>query len=384
MWNDLANLLFLAYEQFSLLPLFIEIALILIFVAVMATLIAYGSILIRRYNASVYNKRLAHLSPLIEDLITEQVLLNENLGKDIPVEEIGFDQKAISNKIFRKPAVRQILIDTLIRYRKNFRGEVGELLRKLYIDMNLVEDSFSKLRTFKWETKIKALVELTQMDIPISDSMLLPLTNSVNPTLRAASRNAYIQLSKNEPFKFFDIATEPILPWDQMEMFKIITTTKDITIPNFSRWVSYSNNKSIVTFCLRLIAHYDQQSAVPSVMELLSTKDHQFRAHAINCLGKLSAEIAEEKLVTMYTSQPVNCQIEILKAIGRIASGKHLEFLKNEFLFSNSFDVQMNAARSIIRHNSQISRLMINEIMETTNEENQLIIRHCQNPLIKY
>ncbi len=384
MWNDLANLLFLAYEQFSLLPLFIEIALILIFVAVMATLIAYGSILFRRYNASVYNKRLAHLSPIIEDLITEQVLLNENLGKDIPIDEIQFDQRALSNKIFRKPAVRQILIDTLIRYRKNFRGEVGELLRKLYIDMNLVEDSFAKLRTFKWETKIKALVELTQMDIPISDSMLLPLTNSVNPTLRAASRNAYIQLSKNEPFKFFDVATEPILPWDQMEMFKIITTTKDITIPNFSRWVSYSNNKSIVVFCLKLIAHYDQQSAVPSVLELLNTKDHRFRAEAIKCLGKLSAEIAEERLVTMYTSQPVNCQIEILKALGRIASGKHLEFLKNEFLFSNNFDVQMNAARAIIRHNSQISRLMLNEIMETTNEENQLIIRHCQNPLIKY
>ncbi|MCD6011207.1 MAG: repeat protein [Flavipsychrobacter sp.] len=384
MWNDLANLLFLAYEQFSLLPLFIEIALILIFVAVMATLIAYGSILFRRYNSSVYNKRLAHLSPIIEDLITEQVLLNENLGKDIPIEEIHFDQKALSNKIFRKPAVRQILIDTLIRYRKNFRGEVGELLRKLYIDMNLVEDSFAKLRTFKWETKIKALVELTQMDIPISDSMLLPLTNSVNPTLRAASRNAYIQLSKNEPFKFFDVATEPILPWDQMEMFKIITTTKDITIPNFSRWVSYSNNKSIVVFCLKLIAYYDQQTAIPSVLELLGTKDHRFRAEAIKCLGKLSAEIAEEKLVSMYTSQPVNCQIETLKALGRIASGKHLEFLKNEFLFSNNFDVQMNAARAIIRHNSQISRLMLNEIMETTNEENQLIIRHCQNPLIKY
>ena len=384
MWNDLANLLFLAYEQFSLLPLFIEIALILIFVAVMATLISYGSILFRRYNASVYNKRLSHLSPVIEDLITEQVLLNENLGKDIPVDEITFDQQAISNKIFRKPAVRQILIDTLIRYRKNFRGEVGELLRKLYIDMNLVEDSFAKLRTFKWETKIKALVELTQMDIPISDSMLLPLTNSRNPTLRAASRNAYIQLSKNEPFKFFDIATEPILPWDQMEMFKIITTTKDITIPNFSRWVSYSNNKSIVTFCLKLISHYDQQSAIPSVMELLGTKDHRFRASAINCLGKLSAEVAEEKLVTMYTSQPLNCQLEILKALGRIASGKHLEFLKQEFLFSNNFEVQMSAARSIIKHNSQISRLMINEIMETTTEENQLIIRHCQNPLIKY
>ncbi len=384
MWNDLVSLLFLAYEQFMYLSLFIEIALIFIFIAIIVTLMSYGSILFRRYDSYVYQKRMAHLSPIIEDLITEQVLLNENLGKDIPVDEIEFDQQAISNKLFRKPVVRQILIDTLIRYRKNFRGEVGELLRKLYTEMNLIEDSFAKLRTFKWETKIKALVELTQMDIPISDSMLLPLTNSTNPTLRAASRNAYIQLSKNEPFKFFDIATEPILPWDQLEMFKIITNTKDVTIPNFSRWVSYSNNKSIVTFCLKLIAHYDQQSAIPAIIELLSTKDHYFRAHAINCLGKLSAEIAEEKLVTIYTSQPVNCQIEIIIALGRISSGKHLEFLKQEFLFSSNFDVQMNAARSIIRHNSQNSRSMLTEIMETTNEENQLIIKHCQNPLIKY
>jgi hypothetical protein len=272
----------------------------------------------------------------------------------------------------------------LIRYRKNFRGEVGDLLRKLYIDMNLLDDSFKKLNTFKWETKIKALSELTNMDIPISDSTLLPLTNSRNPTLRAASRNAYIQLSKNEPFKFFDIATEPILPWDQLEMFKIITTSKDITIPNFSRWVSYSNNKSIVTFCLKLIVHYDQRTAIPAVMELLSTKDHYFRAHAINCLGKLSAEDAEEKFITIYNSQPVNCQLEILEALGLIASGRHLDFLKNEFIHSFNFDIQMRAARSIIRHNTQNSRLLLNELMETTNEESKLIIKHCHNPLIKY
>ncbi len=263
MWNDLANLLFQAYEQFSLLPLFIEIALAFIFLAIIFTLVAYSVILTKRYNGYVYQKRLDYLSPIIEDMITEQVLLNENLGKDMPVEDIEFDQAAIRNKVYNKQGVRQILIDTLIRYRKNFRGEVGELLRKLYLDMNLQADSFAKIKSFQWETKIKGLVELTQMDIPSPDVTLLPLTNSANPTLRAAARNGYIQLSKNEPFKFFDIATEPLLPWDQLEMFKIITTSKEIAIPNFSRWVSYSTNKSVVSFCLKLIAHYDQQTAIP-------------------------------------------------------------------------------------------------------------------------
>jgi len=119
-------------------------------------------------------------------------------------------------------------------------------------------------------------------------------------------------------------------------------------------------------------------------MELLDTKDHYFRANAINCLGKLSAEAAEERFVKIYNTQPVNCQNEILKALGRIASGRHLEFLKQEFLYSSNFDIQMNAARAIIRHNTQHSRMLVEELMETSTEEHQLIIKHCQNPLIRF
>ncbi len=384
MWKDLTDLLWQAYEQFGFLPLFIEIALIFIGLAILATLSAYCSILFRRWQGYVQEKRINHITPKIEDLITEQVLLNEKLGMGVPVDEIEFDPAALSDKIYKKKWVRQVLIDVLLQYRKNFRGDVGELLRKLYIDMVLTKDSFDKMKTLNWERKIKAVMELTQMDIPISDVTILPLTNSQNPSLRAAARNAYIQLSKNEPFKFFDIATEPLLPWDQLDMFRIITTTKDIAIPNFSRWVSYSTNKSVVSFCLKLIAHYDQKSAIPAVMDLLNNKDHYFRADAIACLGKLSAEIAEVRLVKIYDHQPLICQVEILKAVGQIASGKHIDFLKHEFSYSSNFDIRMNAARAIISHESDESRAAIKELMGTTYEENRIIIKHCLNPLIKY
>ena len=76
--------------------------------------------------------------------------------------------------------------------------------------------------------------------------------------------------------------------------------------------------------------------------------------------------------------------MEILKAMGRIASGKYLDFLKHEFLYSTNFDVRMNAARSIIKHNTNESRVMVNELMATVTNENQLILKHCNNPLIKY
>lgn len=382
MFSSLVGLVTSAYEQFIYLPLFIEIAIVFIYVAIISTVTAYSVIMYKRWQAYVEEKRLAFISPKIEAMITEQVLLNENLEK-IPVDDIEFDQAALNDQAFKHKWVRQAIIDILIQYRRNFRGEVGELLRKLYLDMGLMKEADEKLKNIHWEVQIKALTELTRMDISISDVTILPLTNSQKPELRAAARNAYVQLSKNEPFKFFDIATEPILPWDQLELFKIITTTKDIPIPNFSRWVSYSENKSIVSFCLKLIAHYDQQPAIPAVMGILVNKDHYFRADAINCLGKLSAEQAEPKMLEIYNTQPLNCQLEILKALGRIASGKHLEFLKTEFLYSYNFDIRMHAARSLIKHNTPISRAMVDDIMNTAEDEAKLIIKHCQNPLIK-
>ena len=382
MFSDLFNLVFSAYEQFSYLPLFIEIAIIFIYIAVISTTTAYGVIMFRRWKGYVEEKRMNFIRPKIEEMITEQVLINENLEVK-PVEEIEFDPAALNDLAFKKKWVRQAIIDILIQYRKNFRGEVGDLLRKLYMDMGLDKESFDKLKDRAWEVQIKALTELTKLDITISDVTILPLTNSTKPELRAAARNAYVQLSKNEPFKFFDIATEPLLPWDQLELFKIITTTKDIPIPNFSRWVSYSENKSIISFCLKLISHYDQRTAIPAVMGILSNKDHYFRADAINCLGKLSAEAAEDKMLSIYNTQPLNCQLEILKAVGRIASGKHIDFLKQEFLHSYNFDIRMMAARALIRQNNPASRAMVTELMESADDETKLILKHCQNPLIK-
>lgn len=373
------------YEEliytFQYLPLFIQIAIVLTLVAVTSTLIAYTAIIVKRWKAYVYETRKSWIMPALNDLVMSQVLLNDAAQTAPTVDDVVFDEDVLNKPEYRRKWVRQLLIEVLMDYRKNFTGETGLLFRKLYIDMDLEKLSFAKLKSVNANRKIQGLLELTKMDIPISDVTILPLTNSKKPALRVAARNAYIQLSKNEPFKFFDVASEPLLPWDQLEMFRIITTTEGIEIPNFSRWVSYSANKSIISFCLKLIAHYDQQNAIPTVMQLLNTKDHLLRADAITCLGKLRADSAEDRLVYIYSNQPLICQLQILKAIGMISSGKYLDFIKHEFLYSSNFDVKMSAARALIAHPG--SDEMVAEMMQAVTPENQLILKHCSNPLIK-
>lgn len=371
------------WDYMSDFPLVIQIAIVFIFVALVATIITYLSILFKRYSGYLDDRRAARIIPYIDELLTKHVILNEGIIMDLPVNKIELPLHDFLTPMFKKEKVRLLLINRIVSYRKGFKGSISQLLARLYIELGLDKDAIRKMKSSKWDVKVAAMMELTNMDMAIADANILPLTNSKNKEVRAEARNAYIKLSKNEPFKFFDIATEPLLKWDQVELFKIITTTPDITIPNFARWVTYSNNKSVVSFCLILIAHYNQQDAIPAVMKLLDTNDHQLRANAINCLGKLKSDLAEDKLMSMYNNQPLVCRIETLKAIGRIGSGKYLDVLRHEFLNSTDFDIQKNAAKSIINMKF-LAKELIQELLETGSYENKVILKHCMNPLIKY
>lgn len=361
----------------------IQIAIVFIIVAITFTVMAYLSILTGRYRAYRREKKLNSLHPVIDDLLMEHIFLNDELASDIPADQVQLPVEVFQLPVFEKPWARQALINRLIHYRNNVRGSMGEQLRNLYIQLELDKDSLKKMKSRKWDQKVQALAELSNMNMSIADVTILPMTNSRNRELRAAARHAYIKLSKNEPFKFFDVVTEPLLLWDQVELFKIISTTERIAIPNFAQWITYSTNKSIVSFCLKLVVHYNQISAVPAVVKLLDTKDHYLRANAINCLGKLKIEDVEEKLVHMFSSQPLNCRLEILKALGRINSGRYVDFLRQEFLHSTDFEIRKHAAKSLIK-NQWAAKGLINELVETATSENKLILKHCMNPLIKF
>lgn len=371
------------FFEFRYAPLIIQIAIIFVFVAIGMTLLAYASILRRRFRGFRRDTKIAQLNEQIDDLLIENVLSQDPEAVETPGQTAEAAAAAFQLKPFDTRWGRQVLIDRLINYRNNVRGTMGDEIRTLYLLLELDKDSFKKLKSRKWNRKVRALNELSSMEIGVADVIILPLTNSRNRELRAAARQAYIKLSKNEPFKFFDLATEPLLQWDQVELFRIITTTPHIAIPNFAQWITYSTNKSVVSFCLKLVIHYHQLKAIPAVMKLLDTKDHLLRAEAINCLGKMKIADAEEKLVYIYNNQPLDCQIEILKALGRIGSGRHTEFLRQEFMLSTDFELRKNAAKSIINNQSADSSI-VDELMATASPENKLILKHCMNPLIKF
>lgn len=368
--------------EFGVLPLAIQIALVLIVVALIGTSLAYFFILYNRFRGAVYERKKKVLKPMYDELIVSNIVLHPEAHSGISSEYIAEITQQFESLPNQSKVARRILAKQLINYRKNIRGTIGDAIRNLYIDLGFDKQNIKLLRSGNWNVQVTALHELVDMDIPVADVTLLPLTNSHNRDLRSAARHAYIKLSKNDPFKFFDVVTEPLLMWDQIELFRIITTTESIAIPTFARWITYSSNKSIVSFCLKLMVHYNQLAAVPAVIKLLDTKDHFLRADAINALGKMEASESEEKLIYIYPNQPLICQLEILKAIGRFRSSQHLDFLKREFLYTSSFDIRKNAAKSIVKTVRE-NDPFLKELLDNATAENLIVLKHCMNPLIR-
>lgn len=370
----------LMYE-FRSMPLVVEIAVTVIVFSVFVTAFTYISILIQRLKGYLTEKRRARLEPVIDEFVLDE-LSDTTQSKGIRRASAEAGLQILRQPLFKGRRNRQILLNRLIYFRKNVRGENANQLKRIYLGLDLDRESIRKLKSYRWNTKIKGLQEITTMEVSIPDVNILPLTNSKNRELRSIARIAYLKLSKNEAFKFFDVVTEPMLEWDQIELFRIITTSDDIPIPSFANWIAHSRNKTVVSFCIKLAVHYNQINASEAIIKLLDNRDLELRVGAINAIGQLKLVSAELRLMTMYSSQPVISQIEILKALGRIESGNSFTFLKHEFLNASEFDLRKNAARSLVK-SKNISQDIINDLRKIASVENCKILSHCLHPLIQ-
>ncbi len=369
-------------NNFKALPLVIQLALVIIICAISFSIASYLVLLFYRYRRYQTDRAITRLSPVLQDLTFAYISYDNPENDDARFTSKADIVTQIQKRI-RKARHKQLMVNLLVEYKKDLRGNMGNLLNDLFIKLELDNYSLKKLRFSPKYKKIQALTELSGMGISISDVYILPLTQHRSHEVRTIARHSYIKLSKNNPFKFFDASKDRLLIWDQIELFRIITTDENIKIPNIGPWLTYSKNPSIILFCLRLVVQFDQSEAVPAVIRLLDTLDHDLRAAAISCLGKMKADTIEDKIVNIYNDQPLNCRIEIIKALGRFQTGRYIDFLTHEFQYAGDFKTKKNAAKSLVK-NEHAEPGLIDRLLQSVTPEHQTILRHCMNPTIKY
>lgn len=377
MYLNIINFLESLYEWFQDYPLFIRFALGTITVSVILLMLTNAGLAFQRIADTYRKKHVAKARQLVMAELTSDAMMEEKVSEqDFNALVFQLNILALKNRIFK-----QVVIDEIIYYHRNFTDNTQAVLKMLFSKLNLLESSVAKVQKGAWELKAKGLREIQEM--PALDGMQLvsPLLNHKNHDLRIEAQAAYIRLNKDKPFEFLAETTEELLEWHQIILYELVSNTPELTIPDLKPLL-LSKNISVVAFTIKLIEYHQQLSAIPGLIKLLDHEDTHLRALAVSALGRLDAEEGESKMVGKFHGEELKVQLRILKSVGEIGSGRHLDFLKEQFLQSEDFPVIKTAGCALAIY-PDFDKATILDGANDVSQVRKTIINHCTNTLIR-
>lgn len=383
MWLlNIKNGIFLATDLriWDSFPGFIKICLIVSLLAIVGIVLAMLDIAIKRHLNKKEARQLAQLTEKINELLIA-ALVTDRGEKNGHLIKSSFEPSFLFKMGVSEKEVKKILVQELLKFRSSFAGSIADRARKLYMDLSLHTEALKRVHKKNWETKVNAMMELFKMDVPIDETYLQILLLDKNRYIREFARLALIKFTTGDPLQILREIKEPISQLEEIEMFLLFQLKDDYTPSSMDGLLSVYTEPTIASLCLKLAVQFDQESAVPYIIQLLQTEDLKLRGEAITALAKIGQKRSRKYLIETYPEQPQIVQLDILSALGSIQSSETVEFLEKEFIGSADFEIKKHASDALIQL-YPLSKKIIEKLEQNEDPLNQIILSHSQNPLI--
>lgn len=359
----------------SSFPLVIKIAFSIILLSLIATTMSIATIFGIRGKKERDSRLAMKLRPKMFTFF-RNILSSRDPYSEIEVYNMFLESFGkLNNKAYESiiPSLEDVITDEKeqlksISYKSIIKGlKINSFLEK-------------KLDYADTRTRLNAFHSLSRLELTISDSKMLLHTYSKNESLRKESRASYVGVSNNDPFKFFNQVND-LNHWDQINLMQQLELHHKDNLPNFSKWIVYSENPSQTVFFIRMVSHFKQFNSVNALVEVLDNPNHNIRVEAILAIGKMQIKKMEPRLMDMYYHQPLSCQNAIIEALAYINSGEALEFLKKAYDDINDFDGKRLISEVISLYNEE-GREYFDLLLKKEKGFNYLTLEHVVNPLI--
>jgi len=306
---------------FAIVVIFLLINLVVVFLF----------IIINKIRREYYSRKVKRYRAEYQEMLTDYLFDEEN------EENIFRKLRAVKGKFGK-----QILIEEFLRMYFNVSGDAENKLHNFFYRLNLHKDSMRRLGKHDWVDKSKAIREITMMNVKEAMPYVEKYINSRNDTLRSEAQIAMVRLNEDDPFSFLEKLKEDFTQWEQLNVHAIVRLY-DIRIPDFSRWFG-SGNDTVVIFAIRMATIYQQTGSFMELLDLTRHKSEKVRKEVIIAIGKMQLREGIPKLMSIYSAETYNNQLQILKALQQIPDESEISFLV-EKTRDDDFDIQLNALK---------------------------------------
>lgn len=336
----------------SIVTCFVVIFVILVFVLV---------------NRRKMEKRAKLKSELTE--VYQSKILDALEGNGMTFDEAE-EFKKICNSEFKKAILTNQIIDVALMLPKDKLG----LLREFYLSMGLLFETERKLKSRKWHNKIKAMKELSHLEIKHFNNLILKNINAKNDTLRMEAQIAMVRLSDNKnPFEFLEHLDHEFSTWEQITLHELMMES-NMEVPDFSKWL-VSDNHDVGMFCLRMTREYNQVEDVENLRNMLYHPNEEVARFAIEVVGDLKLSALSTDLKKIYKDEPYYNKLEVVKSLGKMNNPKTIQFLQHVVDGEEDTQLQIEGVKAI-RNCDDVGVIALQKMLDSDYRDYKILIKH--------
>lgn len=287
-------------------------------------------------NTKKINAKRAELAPIISNFLFH--------AADDPKEaQKEYVQLKIEIRDYLKDKqFREVISAVLFDLQKDVAGDTKDRLFQLFKELDLHQDAYKKLNSWRWETIAKGIVQLSKMEVKDSYQLIRKFINDRRSVIRKQAEMATVSLREDGINYLLDTTRFPLSEWQQLKLMETLSNKEEYTPPQFKSWL-ISSNKDVVLFALRLIKHYNQIGAEDAITQLVRHKNNDVKTAAIQCLVDFNFTNAVPVMKRVFWKSNNPTKINILNAVGIMGKEDDLFFLHDVVVQEKNFLVQSKA-----------------------------------------
>lgn len=300
----------------------------------------------------------------------EEVLLAYMFGS-IDWETAKFKLKKHNRKENRK-----ILIDVLMNFNSNFKGELEHFIPEIYTRLSLNNDSIKMANSYAIHKKVIGIIELIHLYPEGAKDIVQRLINDPNDYVRAEAQTAYVRLNPETPFNFFYNLEKPFTRWTQLSVFNLIRI-HSLPVPSFGQFLNFKHI-NIRNFSLRMITFFQQLESAEEVIKMVDNNYEQTRFLAYKAINDLRLYDSHDLIKNKYEKETPKNKVEIIRALMNIGINEDFDFLV-EIMKTESMTLKTEACRAMYFMSSESKKKLLQMDKEIVPEI-ELLISHVTDP----